>query len=84
MATTQNVNGTVYDPSGNKVSGATVSCRNVNTDAVVSTTSDGNGRFTFTVNVGGDYVFTAEKNGVTLSAQLDPEDGVTTSTGLKY
>ncbi len=72
MAKTSTVSGTVLDDGGHKVAGAGVSCKDVGTNVTVSTTSDSNGRFSFTETEGHTYVIAAAKN------------GVTTSTGLKY
>ncbi len=82
---TEVVSGTVYDDSNKAVSGAAVTCKNLNTETVVATTtSNSSGKFSFTVTVGGDYLFTATKDGETLATSLDNEGGVTTKSGLQY
>lgn len=83
---TEAITGTVYDESGKAVSGATVTCKNLNTSTTVgTTTSNSSGGFSFTVTVGGNYLVTASKSGYSdLSTSITNTDGVTTKSGLQY
>lgn len=82
----ETISGTVYDTSNKAVSGATVTCKNLNTETVIATTtSDSSGKFDFSVTAGGDYLITATKSGYEdLTTSLDNEGGVTTKSGLQY
>jgi Carboxypeptidase regulatory-like domain len=83
---TQTVTGTVYAVNGKAVSGAMVTCKNLNNSKIVaSVTSDSSGKFTFTDTVGGDYLITATKSGYEdLTTTLDNTGGMTTKSGLQY
>src|SRR5215472_13507361 len=63
MTTTGTINGTVTDPSGRAVPGASVTIFNEATKDVRSLTSGEGGEFNFTAIVPGSYSLKAERSG---------------------
>ncbi|MGH9796135.1 MAG: carboxypeptidase regulatory-like domain-containing protein [Candidatus Acidiferrales bacterium] len=61
--TTGVIRGTVVDASGSVVPGANIEARNLDTNAIRSLTSDGDGRFSFLLMPSGRYTLTATKDG---------------------
>ncbi|MGH9861682.1 MAG: carboxypeptidase-like regulatory domain-containing protein, partial [Candidatus Acidiferrales bacterium] len=61
--TTGVIRGTVVDATGAVVPGANVEARNLDTNAIRSLTSDGDGRFSFLLMPSGRYTLTATKDG---------------------
>lgn len=63
------LSGTVTDPSGTAVSGATVSVRNTVTAVVLQNASDNEGKFTFTGIAPGTYELTLRQAGFTTTVR---------------
>lgn len=61
--TTGVIRGTVVDATGAVVPGANIEARNLDTNAIRSLTSDGDGRFSFLLMPSGRYTLTATKDG---------------------
>ncbi len=61
--TTGVIQGTVVDATGAVVPGANIEARNLDTNAIRSLTSDGDGRFSFLLMPSGRYTLTATKDG---------------------
>jgi hypothetical protein len=66
---TARIQGSVLDPSGAAVPGATVTVTNRDTNAVVTVTSDGNGNFAVPALTRGNYEATATDTGFTTAVQ---------------
>src|SRR5579883_1015368 len=68
QATDGNITGTVLDPSGAAVSGATVTAQNTNTGARFLSTTDSNGTYRFDHLLVGSYTITTVASGFAISA----------------
>ncbi|MGC2657562.1 MAG: TonB-dependent receptor [Bryobacteraceae bacterium] len=70
-ASPPSITGTVYDPSGSLVAGASVTLQQVAGAALISTASDRTGHFTFFNVAPGEYLLEASAPGLTI---VKPED----------
>jgi len=82
--TTGVIQGTIVDPSGAVVSGATVEAKNINTNSTRTVSTQADGRFTFLGLTPGNYKVKASKSGFTTVVQESVELNVGQSVNLSF
>src|SRR5258708_6832513 len=82
--TTGVIQGTIVDPSGAVVSGATVEAKNINTNSTRTVSTQADGRFTFLGLTPGNYKIKASKSGFTTVVQENVELNVGQSVNLSF